>query len=512
MGEAKHDGLAVPGRVILAHEPPFRIGDLAVDPPTRQIERGELRESLEPRVMQVLVVLFRARGRIVPRDDLMTQCWDGRVVGDDAINRVISRIRQVAAGIGGDAFGVETIAKVGYRLVTATTDAKRRAPSVRRDRRRLVLGSAAAAIVAATGSGFAWRAVTRRPAQPDEAKLLFNRAEALRSTGFTQDNRQAIAYLREAVRVSPGYGEAWGALALAYSIALASESPERVEGLEELRREAIRQAGLLDPGNADSAAAQLPGSHYGRWAEVEQVYRASIARHPHHATAYQRLGMLLMDVGRWRDAVDVLGAAKARNSFSPLLPYNLTVSLWSAGRITDADAEIDQALKRWPQHSAIWQTKVKLLAFTGRPRMALALASDPGARPVDEQGDAFETRRLFLTALATGQREDAARAVSAMSIAVRSGREKAATFGLYCAALGYTDLALDMVEGFFLGTGDWSLPRPTGALASFATHPLFQPHARSLWTSSRFTKLVDRIGLERYWRASGITPEFRRTR
>ena len=39
MGEEKHDGLAVPGHIILAHELPFTIGVLRVDPPTRQVER-----------------------------------------------------------------------------------------------------------------------------------------------------------------------------------------------------------------------------------------------------------------------------------------------------------------------------------------------------------------------------------------------------------------------------------------------------------------------------------------
>ena len=125
MGEARHDGLAVPGQVILAHELPFRIGILMVDPPTRQIERGDMRETLEPRVMQVLVVLFRAASAIVTRDELIGQCWAGRIVGDDAINRAISRIRHVAAGIGDGSFTVQTIAKVGYRLVITASERTR---------------------------------------------------------------------------------------------------------------------------------------------------------------------------------------------------------------------------------------------------------------------------------------------------------------------------------------------------------------------------------------------------
>ena len=91
MGEFRHDGLAVPGKVDLAHEPAFTIGNLRVEPPTRQIYNADERQTLEPRVMQVLVALARADGNVVSRDDLIQCCWDGRIVGDDAINRVIGR-------------------------------------------------------------------------------------------------------------------------------------------------------------------------------------------------------------------------------------------------------------------------------------------------------------------------------------------------------------------------------------------------------------------------------------
>lgn len=510
MGEAIHDGLAVPGQVVLAREPPFRIGQLAVDPPTRQIEHGEYRETLEPRVMQVLVVLARAGSAIVTRDDLVARCWDGRIVGDDAINRVISRIRHVAADIGDGSFSVQTIAKVGYRIVTAASERTRPSRPVQTDRRKLIFGSVAAATVAAVGSTVAWRGVNDELGPPRDATLLFDRADAIRSTGLPQDSRQAIAYLKEAIRIAPEYGEAWGALALAYSITLWSESPDRVEGFAEMRKEAIRQAGIHDPGNADAAAAQLPGSYYGRWAQAEQVYRDLIRRHPAHPTAYHHYGTLLMDVGRWDDAVDVLEAAKARNSLSPPIRYKRTVSLWSAGRISEAEAEIDDALKQWPQHGAIWQTKVKLLALTGRPVMALALVNDPGARPIEEKGEPLERRRLTLTALVSGERGDVARVMNAMLVAVRSGHENGLTVAPYCALLGHSGLALDIIEGVLLGTGEWAALQPREA-ARMQTHPLFQPHARSLWANQRFAALVNHIGMERYWTATETAPDFRRS-
>lgn len=102
----------------LAHEPDFRLGTLEVRPSTRKVVWPEGREVLQPRVMQVLVSLARARGAVVSRDDLIDACWEGRVVGDDAITLVMMKLRKLAAR-SGDAFIIETIPRVGYRLAGA---------------------------------------------------------------------------------------------------------------------------------------------------------------------------------------------------------------------------------------------------------------------------------------------------------------------------------------------------------------------------------------------------------
>jgi TolB-like protein/DNA-binding winged helix-turn-helix (wHTH) protein len=92
---------------------------MEVRPATRELVFDGRREVLEPRVMAVLVRLARANGEVVTRDDLTEACWEGRVVSDDAINRVISRIRRASDLTGGKDFTLETITKVGYRLVAA---------------------------------------------------------------------------------------------------------------------------------------------------------------------------------------------------------------------------------------------------------------------------------------------------------------------------------------------------------------------------------------------------------
>ena len=59
----------------------------------------------------------RAGTRTHSKDDLIRQCWEGRVVGDASINRVISLLRTGLRETTGNAVKVETIPKVGYRIL-----------------------------------------------------------------------------------------------------------------------------------------------------------------------------------------------------------------------------------------------------------------------------------------------------------------------------------------------------------------------------------------------------------
>src|ERR1700761_6075374 len=103
----------------LARVEDFDLGTSRVSPSTREVLRGSDREILEPRVMQVLVALFQANGRVVSRDELIFRCWEGRIVGEDAINRAIGRLRRLSEADNQASFEIETIPRVGYRLLAA---------------------------------------------------------------------------------------------------------------------------------------------------------------------------------------------------------------------------------------------------------------------------------------------------------------------------------------------------------------------------------------------------------
>jgi DNA-binding winged helix-turn-helix (wHTH) protein len=102
----------------LARETDFRLGAMTIRPSLCEVLVGGGRQRLQPRVMQVLVALARMEDRVVSRDALVDSCWDGRIVGEDSINRCIGRLRRLSQSCGGG-FAIETVARVGYRLNAA---------------------------------------------------------------------------------------------------------------------------------------------------------------------------------------------------------------------------------------------------------------------------------------------------------------------------------------------------------------------------------------------------------
>lgn len=101
-------------KTTLANEPELALGAGMLRPSTCEFTWAGGAETLEPQIVQVLLVLARNEGRVVSRDTLVEQCWGGRSVSEDAINRVISRIRRLSERTG--AFGLTTIRSVGYRI------------------------------------------------------------------------------------------------------------------------------------------------------------------------------------------------------------------------------------------------------------------------------------------------------------------------------------------------------------------------------------------------------------
>lgn len=97
--------------------PPFRLGEWTVRPDRLRMERGDDHVEIEPKVMEVLLHLAERPDEVHTRRELLDTVWPGVVVGDEALTRAIYELRKALADDSRHPRYVETIPKIGYRLV-----------------------------------------------------------------------------------------------------------------------------------------------------------------------------------------------------------------------------------------------------------------------------------------------------------------------------------------------------------------------------------------------------------
>jgi DNA-binding winged helix-turn-helix (wHTH) protein/tetratricopeptide (TPR) repeat protein len=518
-------------RIDLAHSAPFRLGGLVVRPQLRQLAHGDgTEEVVEPRVMQVLVALARAEGGIVTRDELTVSCWEGRVVGEDAINRVISRLRRSAEGIGRGSFRIETITKVGYRLVRddapsdgapprmAPDEAQATIHRLRLDRRAMLIGSGLA--VAAAGSAL-W--FTRRSSgaskPPADVAALMMQAQISMTQGTIEGGNQAIGLLRRVVMLHPDYADGWGLLSLCYSAAAFGRPRQFEADMRARALEARRRAIALDPDNAYAvAAAGLFKPMLGNWRVAEQGLRASLRQHPGNDMLASSLAGVMLAVGRCGESAQLLDGIWKRVPPNPGLAYTHVQTLWAAGRPGEADKAMDDAVALYPTHFAVWFTRFYLLMYTGRVREAIALGENLEARPTGIPVWNFEQVLIVARAMLSRAPGDIDAAVAVTMEGARKGAGFAENGIQFMSALGRLDEAFAIADAYYFARGfDPGELRFSTEQGTYTrrdarrTLMLFLPSTVALRGDPRFPELADALGLTRYWQQTGVKPDYQAT-
>ena len=92
------------------------VGDLTLDPATREVKRGDAPVHLSPREFALLEFLMRHPGEVLSRTAIVEHVWDPYTVGDWNVLEVYVRyVREKVDRPFGRA-SIETVRGVGYRL------------------------------------------------------------------------------------------------------------------------------------------------------------------------------------------------------------------------------------------------------------------------------------------------------------------------------------------------------------------------------------------------------------
>lgn len=502
----------------LAQRPALRMGPVRIDPANRQFSGPAGTATVRPQVMFVFLTLADARGAVVSRDELVQQAWGGRFVAEDSLNGAISDIRRALRDAGGDGVRIVTIPKTGYRLdqpdwpsLGESGEGPQQARSDGRSRRWLIAGGVAAAAAGAVAWG--WQ---RKSVNGDADGLIDRGLIALRQ-GLPAFEAQGVGAFRAATARDPENARAWGLLALSLRAASEYAPPDLVARTRQDAEAAARRALALDPRQSDARTAlALLAPSFGRWFEAQRRLEEILADDPANSFAVAGLGTLLMSTGQVRACLQRLDWLEANDPLSPNLQFRRVYTLWSVGRLAEADATADRALQSWPDHPAVWLARLWTFAFTGRAPRAQAMLADRATRPAMPP-PAIELLSLSLAALAQPGSALVDQAIRGNVAAAERGPGPATSAIMLLSALGAAREAYDVARGFLTQRGKVIVTqRHTPRQASVTdqhhrlTMMLWIPATQALREEPRFPELCRQIGLADYWRAARVRPDYLR--
>ncbi|MDC0601404.1 winged helix-turn-helix domain-containing protein [Aliiglaciecola sp.] len=95
----------------------FYLGDWHVSPAANSLRLGKTTKTVEPKAMDVLLLLCQNAGEVLSADVIVEQCWGDAEIGDNPIHKAINQLRKVLGDSASNPSYIETIRRRGYRVV-----------------------------------------------------------------------------------------------------------------------------------------------------------------------------------------------------------------------------------------------------------------------------------------------------------------------------------------------------------------------------------------------------------
>jgi tetratricopeptide (TPR) repeat protein len=127
-------------------------------------------------------------------------------------------------------------------------------------------------------------------------------------------------------------------------------------------RAAAATALSLDPGSAEAYNALAMAVYRQDWdfAGAEQYFQKAIQLDPNYAVAHQWYGEFLGDMRRFDASIAELKKARELDPLSPMVSCDLADGYIHAGRLVEADSELNRVLELYPDFYSAHQYRLAL--------------------------------------------------------------------------------------------------------------------------------------------------------
>ncbi len=99
----------------------LRIGSWCVNPASGQISRDGETARVEVRTMRLLVCLAEHAGEVVSIDELLNQVWSEVIVSPDSVYQAVASLRRLLGDDPKQPAYIETVPRLGYRMVATVS-------------------------------------------------------------------------------------------------------------------------------------------------------------------------------------------------------------------------------------------------------------------------------------------------------------------------------------------------------------------------------------------------------
>ena len=253
----------------------------------------------------------------------------------------------------------------------------------------------------------------------------------------------------------------------------------------------------------------------GYWGLMDREFRQAENDQPGKFLVVYSLGLLLGEVGRFNEAAQLFGSLKGTAPTAMNYLFH-TQALWASGKPNEAENLIAEADDIFGSHPAIWRQRLDMALHSGRETTALAQVDDAKARPDTIEPDFVDVIKGAARAAISG--DPAAKRETADGLS-KYARKSTGAAGLsieLACLLGQADTAFQVAEALFLSRGFVVLGQvgSNGAISGATlddrrTRVVFLPSTAALRRHHHFDRLMHDLGLDAYWRESGIAPDFR---